>query len=140
VFGARSFGSEKWKEWRKMDSIDDEIVRKILRAIGKQVSYKYPGNEGQRNGVLRDRVVDRANPGEPGVPYWYVIDLIEFPEEGEQEWIRISYYRKPSENLVYGGQTATTGPVKTWKRLLVKAAKEKPWFRKLLDEVMNELR
>ena len=123
-----------------MDSIDDEIVRKILRAIDKPVSYKYPGNEGYRNGVLRDRVVDRANPGASGVPYWYVIDLIEFPEEDEQEWIRFGYYRKPSENLVWGSQTTNTGPVRTWKRLLVKAAKEKPWFKKLLDEVMNELR
>ena len=122
-----------------MDGMDNVIERKILQVIGKGVSFKYPGNEGNRNGILKDRVVDRANPDTPGVPYWSVVDLIEFPEE-QREWIRFGYYRKPNEHLNWARQTTSTFPFKTWKRLFVKAAREKPRFRKLLDDVMNELR
>lgn len=35
-----------------------------------------------------------------GVPYWDVVDLIEFPAEPEPLWIRIGYYRKPKDHLV----------------------------------------
>lgn len=119
--------------------MDNAIERKILQVIGKRVSFKYPGKEPHRNGILRDRVVDRANPGARGVPYWSVVDFIEFPEK-QREWIRFGYYRKPNERLNWASQTTSTFPIKTWKRLFVKAAKEKPWFRRLLNEVMNELR
>jgi hypothetical protein len=62
-----------------------------------------------------------------------------FPEE-QREWIRFGYYRRPNERLNWASQTTSTFPIKTWKGLFVKAAKQKPWFRKLLDEVLNELR
>ena len=123
-----------------MDRTDAEVVAKILEQIGKGVSFQYPGTEGHQKGVLKDRAVVRSNPSTSGVPYWDVVDLIEFPEEYEQEWIRIGYYRKPGKHLVWGSQTTITEPINTWKRLLVKAAKEKPWFKKLLEDVMNELR
>ncbi len=123
-----------------MDRLDDEIFRKMLKRISEKVSFKYPGKEGQRNGVLKDRIAVRSNPNTSGVPYWTVIDLIEFPEEQEKEWMRFGYYRKPFERLVWGSQTTLTESIKAWKSLFVKAAREKPWFRELLDEVMNELR
>lgn len=123
-----------------MDRLDDEIFVKMLKRISKKVSFKYPGKEGQRNGVLKDRIAVRSNPNTSGVPYWTVIDLIEFPKEREKEWMRFGYYRKPFEHLVWGSQTTLTESIKAWKSLFVKAAREKPWFRELLDEVMNELR
>ena len=80
-----------------------------------------------------------SNPDSKGVPYWDVVDLIEFPEEPEPEWIRIGYYRKPHDHLVWGSQTTITEPIEIWIKLLVKAANEKPWFKKLLNDVMDEL-
>ena len=62
------------------------------------------------------------------MPYGDVVDLIEFPDEPQPEWIRIGYYRKPKDRLVWASQTTITEPVETWKELLVHAAKEKMWF------------
>jgi hypothetical protein len=45
----------------------------------------------------------------------------------------------PKDRLVWGSQTTITEPIETWKELLVHAAKEKEWFRKLLSEVMQEV-
>jgi len=65
--------------------------------------------------------------------------LIQFPNEPEPEWLRIGYYRKPGDRLVFGSQTTITEPIVVWKKLLVHAAREKAWFKKLLDEDMAEL-
>jgi hypothetical protein len=73
------------------------------------------------------------------VPYWDVIDLIEFPGEPEPKWIRIGYYRKPKDKLVFASQTTITEPIETWKGLLFHAAKEKAWFRELIEHVMEKL-
>jgi hypothetical protein len=117
----------------------ETVISQILSRVGKRVSFQYPGNEGRRDGILRDRSVTRANPDEPGVPYWDVVDLIEFPGRSEKEWIRIGYYRKPHDHLVWASQTTITEPISAWKRLMVHAAREKPWFRKLLEDVMADL-
>jgi len=74
------------------------------------------------------------------VPYWDVVDLIEFEGEAEREWIRIGYYRRPKDRLVWASHTTITEPIGVWKRVLVQAAREKPWFLKLLREVMEELK
>jgi hypothetical protein len=67
--------------------------------------------------------------------------LIGFQDEAEPEWIRIGYYRLPKEDrLVWASQTTITEPVGVWKRILVHAASEKPWFLELLREVIAELR
>ena len=119
---------------------DDTVIQKILKKIGKNVSFTYPGNEKGKEGLLRDRVVMPSNLGPKGIPYWDVVDLIEFPEEAELEWIRIGYYRmKQGERLRWGSQTTITEPIGVWKKLFVQAASEKPWFKKLLDDVMKEL-
>lgn len=117
----------------------EDIMRQILARKGSAVSYKYPENLEPRKGILKDRVVMPSNPDSSDVPYWDVVDLIEFEEEPGLEWMRIGYYRKLSSRLVWGSQTTITEPITVWKRLLVHAAKEMPWFRNLLDEVMGEL-
>ena len=81
----------------------------------------------------------RSNPGARGVPYWDVVDLIEFKGERSPEWIRIGYYRAPKGRLQWGSQTTIAEPIGTWKRILVEAAKQKPWFRALLVSVIAEL-
>jgi hypothetical protein len=118
---------------------DQDVLQKIMSAIGKPVSFKYPGVESGKEGRLKDRAIVPSNPGDTGVPYWDVVDLIEFPKEIEPVWIRIGYYRKPKDRLVWGSQTTITEPVGVWKRLLVEAAKQKPWFRALLVDVAGEL-
>jgi len=118
---------------------EKEIRSKIMDAVGKRVSFKFPGNEGDKNGVLKDRVIVPSNPGTTGVPYWDVIDLIEFPEEAEPIWIRIGYYRFSKGYLNWGSQTTISEPIDNWKRILIDAARQKPWFRKLLEDVMHEL-
>jgi hypothetical protein len=68
-----------------------------------------------------------------------VVDLIEFGEEKEPMWLRIGYYRKPGKRLNWGSQTTITEPISIWKKIFVSAAKEKKWFRDLLEDVMKEL-
>jgi hypothetical protein len=114
-------------------------IKKIMKQKGKPVTFNYPGNEGQKNGILKDRAVIPSIPGSTGVPYWDVVDLIEFPGEKEKEWIRIGYYRKPGNRLVWGSQTTITEPITVWKQLLVNAAKEKKWLRDILKDVVKEL-
>ena len=104
-------------------TIDD--LNRILSCIGKRVSFKYPGNEGDKHGILKDRAVVESTNALGAVPYWDVVDLIEFEDEEEPEWIRIGYYRKPKHKLNWGSQTTITEPVSIWKRILVSAAREK---------------
>jgi hypothetical protein len=118
---------------------EQAVMLKICEAVGKRVAFHYPGKEKHKHGRLKERVVVRSNPGEKGVPYWDVVDLIEFPEEKKPQWIRIGYYRMPKNRLQWGSQTTITEPVETWKRVLVAAAKEKKWFRDLLEDVVGEL-
>lgn len=115
-------------------------LKKILSRIGTKVSFKYPGEEGDKHGILKDRTVVESTNAPGAVPYWDVVDLIEFKGEEEPEWIRIGYYRKPKHTLIWGSQTTITEPVSIWKRILVNAAREKKWFRDLLEEVMKELK
>jgi len=120
----------------------DETVIKILSAVGKAVHFKYPGTEGELNGILKERVVLAAGQNIGGVPYWDVIDLIDFSGEGgihRQYMMRIGYYRKPLDRLNWGSQTTITEPLATWKALFIKTAQEKKWFRDLLAEVINEV-
>jgi hypothetical protein len=74
------------------------------------------------------------------VPHWDVVDLIEFKGQQKQEWVRIGYYRKPGQTLNWGSQTTITEPLSIWKKILVNAAREKKWFRILLEDVLNELK
>ena len=127
---------------RKANSHDTggSIVNRILRPVGHSVSFNYPAGEKHKRGILIDRAVVQSNPRTRGVPYWDVVDLIEFKNDKRSKWIRIGYYRVPKGRLQWGSQTTITEPVKTWKRVLVKAAKKKPWFRDLLMAVAIELR
>jgi hypothetical protein len=113
----------------------------ILRAVGtKKVHFKYPGVEGELHGTLKDRCVLAAGDNIGGVPYWDVIDLITFEGQTEPDFMRIGYFRKPLNRLVWGSQTTITEPLSTWKNLFVKAAQEKEWFRTLLEQVMSEVK
>jgi len=113
------------------------VLNKIRAPIGEKGCFKYPGG-GEKHGILKDRaVVESRN------PYWDVVDLIEFQGEEEPEWIRIgyyAYYRMPEDKLQWCSQTTITEPVSIWKRILVNAAREKAWFRDLLEGVMKELK
>lgn len=119
----------------------DEITQ-ILSRIESKVAFKYPGatkTDTEKHGVLKDRSVCESTNAPGSVPYWDVVDLIEFAGEPEPKWIRIGYYRKPGKTLNWGSQTTITEPISIWKRILVKAAREKKWFRDLLNDVMDEL-
>jgi hypothetical protein len=115
------------------------VVAAILNKVGRPVRFEYPGNEGCKKGVLVDRAVVYSGVGSSGIPYWDIVDLIKFPNEPETDWMRIGYYRKPGNRLVFAGQTTIKEPVAIWKKLLVHAATEMPWFKALLEEVMREL-
>src|SRR5262245_15846751 len=97
------------------EDADDVLRKKMMKAVGRPVAFQYPGNEGRKQGRLRDRFILRSNPESEGVPYWDVVDLIEFAGEEEPLWIRIGYYRKPKERLVWGSQTTITEPASVWK-------------------------
>lgn len=123
-----------------LDGGINPVVRKILRCVGRRVAFKYPTGEQHKTGILKDRAVVRSNPRSRGVPYWDVIDLISFPNEKFPEWIRLGYYRVPKGRLQWGSQTTITESVETWKRVLLDAARQKPWFRDLLIGVVAELK
>ncbi len=72
------------------------------------------------------------------IQYWDIVDLIEFKDEAEK-WIRIGYYRQSKGRLIFAGQTTITEPISMRKSILLNAAKEKEWFRDLLEEVVNDL-
>lgn len=113
-------------------------LARILSRVGSPVTFKYPRNEGTARGVLKERAVIPSDSSPSGVPYWDVVDLIEFPDHPEPRWMRIGYYRKPKDRLVWGSQTTITEPLTVWRRLLVTAARQMPWFRDMLHEVLNE--
>jgi hypothetical protein len=119
--------------------LSGQAKAKMLSRIGSRVAFQYPGKEGNKKGFLRDRaVIDSTNaPGR--VPYWDVVDLIEFENEVEPLWIRIGYYRMPAATLNWGSQMTITEPISIWKQILVTAAREKSWFRQLLEEVMRNV-
>ena len=79
-------------------------INKILSCIGKPVTYTYPGDEPSQHNILRDRSVFESPYGGT-VPYWDVVDLIEFKGEKEQ-FIRIGYYRKPSNASPFPFETS----------------------------------
>lgn len=122
-----------------MENNENEIIEKIRSRIGSKVSFKYPGEEGDKNGILKDRAIIPSTNETGSVPYWDVVDLIEFEGEKEPLWLRIGYYRKPDEKLNWGSQTTITEPISVWKKILTNAAKDKEWFAKLLAEVNNEI-
>lgn len=111
---------------------------KILSRIGKPVFFTYPGEEEGKHGILKDRAVVESANAPDTIPYWDVVDLIQF-EGDKEEWMRIGYYRKKYK-LNWGSQTTITEPVSIWKKILVNAAREKKWFRDLLEDVMEELK
>jgi hypothetical protein len=121
-------------------SDDSRVITKIMEAVGRPVRFRYPAGEKHKIGLLVERAVVRNNPRTRGVPYWNVVDLIEFPHEKVPRWLRIGYYRKPKNRLQWGSQTTTTEPIETWKRILIEAARQKPWFRDLLIGVVAELK
>lgn len=122
-----------------MEETENDIINKIKSRIGKNICFKYPGNEGEKHGVLKDRAIISSINEAGSVPYWDVVDLIEFKGEKEPLWIRIGYYRKPAEKLNWGSQTTITEPVSIWRKILINAAREKKWFKELLIEVIKEL-
>ncbi len=122
-----------------MKNAENDVIKKILSKIGEKVSFKYPNDEGKKQGILKDRSVTESLNEVGSVPYWDVVDLIEFEGAKETQWIRIGYYRKPAEQLNWGSQTTITEPISIWKKILVNAAKEKKWFRDLLYDVIKEI-
>lgn len=117
----------------------DEVIARILSKIGHPVTFTYPDGEPNASGILKDRYVLPAQGERSDVPYWDVVDLIEFPKEAEREWIRIGYYRMPKNRLVWGSQTTITEPIAVWRSLLTNAARSKTWFRGLLEDVLRDV-
>ncbi len=109
-----------------------EIKTKLMKAVGKKVAFKYPGDKGNKRGYLKDRVIVWSGHSPSGADYWDVVDLIVFPRERERRRIRIGYYRQVGDKLRWASQTTITEPVHVLKRILAQAAKEKEWFRKVL--------
>ncbi len=116
----------------------EQAIEKMKKPINKRVSFTYPGSEGTKKGVLKDRAVVWSGDYPEGVQYYDVADLIEF--NGEHElWMRLGYYRQVGDDLRWASQTTITEPLEVWKRFLVAAAHEKDWFRTLLVDVAKEL-
>jgi hypothetical protein len=114
----------------------DEAIERMRRPINKPVSFTYPGSDGPKAGVLKDRAVVWSGEYPEGT-YWDVVDLIEFP--GEPPCIRIGYYRQVGDEVRWGSQTTITESLEVWKRILTEAGREKEWVRALVLDVAKEL-
>jgi len=114
-----------------------EEEEKILSRKGKKVYFKYPKPEPRFRGVLKDRCVMLA-PSWTGVPYWDVVDLIEFDEPKKFRALRFGYYRKSKGRLIWASQTTLTEPIITFKALFKKAVKEKEWFKRFVEDVLRD--
>ena len=92
-----------------------EEEKVILSRINGKVLFKYPEPDKARfQGTLKDRCVMSA-PSWTGVPYWDVIDLIEFEGQGKRfEAMRFGYYRKSKGRLIWASQTTLTEPIDTF--------------------------
>ena len=117
----------------------EEVERRILNCKGRRVKFNYPEGEGAYYGKLKDRCVLRV-PSWTGVPYWDVVDLIEFERPERFEAIRFGYYRLKNGKLIWASQTTLTEPIEVYKKLFVRAAKEMEWFKKFLEEVLEEVK
>jgi hypothetical protein len=111
----------------------EQIIDKIERRIGQSVSF--PKKQGDKDGFLKDRVVVPSWV-ETDARYFSVVDLIQWQDEREDA-LRFGYYE--FDDQLHWVNRPLTDAVSRWKKFLVKAAKEKPWFRNLLQEVMAEL-
>ena len=99
---------------------DPKMIDKIKQAVGEPVSFRFPRSEGHKGGILKDRAVVVSNPYSRGVPYWDVVDLIEFPEEREPLWMRIGYYRKPKDRLNWAVKQQLQNPCLSGREFLSK--------------------
>jgi len=108
-----------------------QIRQKLMEPVNKGVHFKFPGGMSRR-GKLLDRVVVWSGHA-PDADYWDVIDLIEFPEHRHRRWIRLGYYRQVGDRLRWAGQTTITEPIHVMRRLFRQAAREKGWFREVLE-------
>jgi len=115
---------------------EETTEARILRAVGQPVVYTCP--ERVLQGILKCRSVTVSGSAPGSVTYWDVVDQIEFDGEPES-WIRIGYYREVGDKLRWASQTTITEPASIWKRILLTAGREQPWFRELLEDVMKDL-
>lgn len=72
------------------------------------------------------------------VPYWDVVDIIEFEEPKKFVALRFGYYRLKDGKLRWASQTTLTEPLEVYKKLFVKAAREIGIFRNFLRTVLKE--
>jgi len=116
-----------------------QAKEKMLAAIDGPVSFKYPGREGRRNGILKDRAIIWSGDGRKGVKYWDVVDLIEFAGARHPLWMPIGYYRQKGDRMRWASQTTISEPLGTWVRLLAKAARDKEWFKRIILSAASQL-
>jgi len=70
-----------------------------------------------------------------GVPYYNVIDLIEFADEPEP-WVRSTYYRHLRNGRInFAWQYSICEPVSSWERLMAVGCAT-PWFRPLIARAL----
>jgi len=114
--------------------------KKVLDKIGNKVNFDYP-NKPQFSGRLKDRCVILASSWQGGKTA-DVVDLIEFTEPEHFDAIRFGYYNIKDENegkLQWASVGALTEKKDDMKELFVKAAREKEWFRALLEDVLIQV-
>lgn len=118
------------------DIVMSKEEKHILSRVGTEVHFAYPKPEPLYQGILKDRCIMWA-PSWSGVPYWDVVDLIEFTKPKKFKAMRFGYYRKSGGKLRWASQTTLTEPIETFKELFVKAAKQKKWFKEFLEDVLK---
>lgn len=72
------------------------------------------------------------------VPYWDVVDIIEFEEPKKFVALRFGYYKLKDRKLRWASQATLTEPLEVYKKLFVNAAREIELFRNFLRTVLKK--
>ncbi len=117
----------------------ENVEKKILSKIGKSVKFKYPEKSRKGKNVFHGKLIDRCifkTYSWTDIPSWDIVDLIEFEEFTA---LRFGYYRLKDGKLRWASQTTLTESLEDYRKLFVKAAKEKEWFKKFLQDVLEKV-
>jgi hypothetical protein len=103
-------------------------VARIKKKVGKRATFRHPGSEGTRRGILKDRKIAWRGKNPTGADYCDVVDIIKF--DGQKEpWLRIGYYRQAVGGPIrWAGQTTICEPLSRWREKIL------PIVAKLMDE------
>jgi hypothetical protein len=114
-------------------------INKVSSKIGAPVNFGYPDSTEFKGKIINRSFIEATA--------WHggktidVIDLIQFSEPRKFQAVRFGYYNiidGKQEKIQWASRGGLAETVDDLKKLLVKTAREQPWFQNLLKDVITE--